>query len=75
MAGYYGAPLGLTLKSILPGGMWGESQVIVSLQNGAPATGGLAGEVIEWLRKRGGEAAVPTSPGPSGGQYGMSSIG
>src|SRR6185437_1131755 len=26
MAGYYGAPLGLTLKSILPAGMWGESQ-------------------------------------------------
>src|SRR5689334_4179717 len=34
MAGYYGAPLGLTLKAILPGGMWGESQVIVSVQNG-----------------------------------------
>jgi primosomal protein N' (replication factor Y) (superfamily II helicase) len=59
MAGYYGAPLGLTLKSILPGGMWGESQVIVSLRNGAPALGGLAGEVVAWLQRRGGEAAVP----------------
>jgi primosomal protein N' (replication factor Y) (superfamily II helicase) len=59
MAGYYGAPLGLTLKSILPGGMWGESQVIVSLRNGAPALGGLAGDLVAWLEQRGGEAAVP----------------
>jgi primosomal protein N' (replication factor Y) len=58
VAGYYGAPFGLTLKSILPAGMWGESQVIVSLRNGTRALGGLAGEVIAWLRQRGGEAAV-----------------
>ncbi|MEA2722424.1 MAG: hypothetical protein QOH59_195 [Gemmatimonadales bacterium] len=61
MAGYYGAPLGLTLKSVLPGGMWGESQVIVSLRNGARGTGGVAGEVLAWLEKRGGEAAVSTA--------------
>jgi primosomal protein N' (replication factor Y) (superfamily II helicase) len=61
MAGYYGAPLGLTLKSILPAGMWGESEVIVSLSNGAPAIGGLAGEVVAWLEQRGGEAAVHTA--------------
>ena len=58
MAGYYAAPLGLTLKSILPGGMWGESQVMVSLRNGARATGGVAGEVLAWLERRGGEASV-----------------
>jgi primosomal protein N' (replication factor Y) len=61
MAGYYGAPLGLTLKSILPAGMWGESEVIVSLRNGTPALGGLAGEVVAWLERRGGEAAVHTA--------------
>jgi primosomal protein N' (replication factor Y) len=61
MAGYYGAPLGLTLKAILPGGMWGESQVIVSLRNGTRSLGGLAGEVIAWLKERGGEAAVQTA--------------
>jgi primosomal protein N' (replication factor Y) (superfamily II helicase) len=61
MAGYYGAPLGLTLKAVLPGGMWGESQVIVSLRNGSRITGGLAGEVVAWLEGRGGEAAVPTA--------------
>lgn len=60
MAGYYGAPLGLTLKSILPGGMWGESQVIVSLRNGFGPPGGLAGDVLTWLEQRGGAAAVHT---------------
>ena len=58
IAGYYAAPLGLTLKSILPGGMWGESQVMVSLRNGSRALGGVAGEVVAWLERRGGEASV-----------------
>jgi primosomal protein N' (replication factor Y) len=58
IAGYYGAPLGLTLKAVLPGGMWGESEVIVSLRNGNRTLGGLAGEVVSWLQQRGGEAAV-----------------
>ncbi|MDQ3209454.1 MAG: primosomal protein N' [Gemmatimonadota bacterium] len=61
IAGYYAAPLGLTLKSVLPAGMWGESQVIVSLRNGSRGTGGVAGEVLAWLEKRGGEAAVSTA--------------
>ncbi|HYF39224.1 MAG TPA: primosomal protein N' [Gemmatimonadales bacterium] len=61
IAGYYGAPLGLTLKAILPRGMWGESQVIVSLRNGTRGLGGLAGEVAAWLAARGGEAAVQTA--------------
>jgi primosomal protein N' (replication factor Y) len=58
MAGYYGAPLGLALKAVLPAGMWGESQVIASLQNGTRAMGGLAGEVVSWLQQKGGEASV-----------------
>jgi primosomal protein N' len=61
IAGYYGAPLGLTLKAILPRGMWGESQVIVTLRNGTRGLGGLAGEVAAWLAERGGEAAVQTA--------------
>ncbi len=35
MAGYYGAPLGLTLKAVLPGALWGESRVIAVLSGGA----------------------------------------
>jgi primosomal protein N' (replication factor Y) len=58
IAGYYGAPLGLTLRAVLPGGMWGESQVIVTRAMSGPVTRGLAGEVLDWLGERGGEAAV-----------------
>ncbi|HET6836886.1 MAG TPA: primosomal protein N' [Gemmatimonadales bacterium] len=58
IAGYYGAPLGLTLKAILPRGMWGESQVIVSLRNGTRGLGGLAGDLAAWLAERGGAAPV-----------------
>jgi primosomal protein N' (replication factor Y) len=59
IAGYYGAPLGLTLRAMLPAGMWGESQVVASLVRGARLPGGLAGEVAEWLDHKGGEASVP----------------
>ncbi|HEY0350697.1 MAG TPA: primosomal protein N', partial [Gemmatimonadales bacterium] len=58
IAGYYGAPLGLTLKAVLPGGMWGESQVIISRRHGSLTTGGVAGEVLSWLESKGGEASV-----------------
>jgi primosomal protein N' (replication factor Y) (superfamily II helicase) len=61
MAGYYGAPLGLALRCMLPGGMWGESQVVASLVRGARVPGGLAGELVEWLERRGGEAPVGTA--------------
>ena len=67
MAGYYGAPLGLTLKSVLPGGMWGESQVIVSLRNGSRDSGGVSGEVLAWLEKR----LLRRRPEPSGVHSGM----
>src|SRR6476620_5829786 len=61
MTGYYGAPLGLTLKSMLPGGLWGESHVVASLVRGSRVPGGLAGDVVAWLAKRGGEAPVTTA--------------
>jgi primosomal protein N' (replication factor Y) len=61
ISGYYAAPIGLTLKSILPGGMWGESQVMVSLRNGTSVPGGVAGQLLKWLELRGGEAAVPSA--------------
>ena len=31
VAAYYGAPIGLTLRCMLPAGMWGESRVIATL--------------------------------------------
>ena len=58
IAGYYGAPIGLTLKAVLPGGMWGASQVIVTRLPSGPTTGGVAGEVLDWLDRRDGSASV-----------------
>jgi primosomal protein N' (replication factor Y) len=58
IAGYYGAPIGLSLKAVLPGGLWGASQVVVTRVRGGPETGGVAGELLAWLEARGGEAAV-----------------
>ncbi|MEZ0334727.1 MAG: DEAD/DEAH box helicase, partial [Gemmatimonadales bacterium] len=57
VAAYYGAPIGLTLRCMLPTGMWGESRVIATLAGPAPA-GGLAGEIVAWLERKGGEAPV-----------------
>ena len=57
MSGYYGAPLGLTLRAMLPAAMWGASQVIAELSASAPG-GGVAGEVVNYLERKGGEAPV-----------------
>jgi primosomal protein N' (replication factor Y) (superfamily II helicase) len=57
---YYGAPLGLTLKCMLPAGLWGESQVIATRAGGKWSIGGFAGEILDWLEGRGGEAQVGT---------------
>jgi primosomal protein N' (replication factor Y) len=57
VAAYYGAPIGLTLRCMLPAGMWGESRVIATLVGPAPP-GGVAGEVATWLEGKGGEAPV-----------------
>lgn len=61
IASYYGAPLGITLKCVLPAGMWGESQVIVTVEDTSHVRGGVAAEVLAWLERRGGRAAVATA--------------
>ncbi len=61
IAGYYGAPIGLTLKAMLPAGMWGTSRVVAVMVPGARPPGGLAGQVLGWLEERGGEAPVGTA--------------
>ena len=58
VSGYYGTPLGLALKAALPGGLWGSSTVTVSIVPGAPRGGGTAGEVLQWLDRKGGSAEV-----------------
>jgi primosomal protein N' (replication factor Y) len=59
MAGYYAAPLGLTLKAMLPAALWGESRVLAELTADPDrVTGGLGGDVLTWLARKGGRAPV-----------------
>ncbi len=57
MAGYYGAPIGLALRTALPSAMWGASHIVASLV-GRPVPGGVAGAIAVWLERKGGEAPV-----------------
>lgn len=57
VARYYGAPLGLVLRTMLPTGMWGHSDVLLELHDRG-ATGGTAGRLLEWLGRRGGTGTV-----------------
>ncbi|MBP9202328.1 MAG: hypothetical protein KBF47_20075, partial [Gemmatimonadales bacterium] len=59
IAAYYGAPLGLTLRAMLPGALWGESRVLVAL-TGRAVPGGVAGEVGAYLERKGGAVPVAT---------------
>ncbi|MBA2626680.1 MAG: hypothetical protein H0U85_01580, partial [Gemmatimonadales bacterium] len=61
IAGYYGAPIGLTLRAMLPAGMWGASKVVVKLLDAKRAPAGVAATLAEWLAQRGGEGAVSTA--------------
>ena len=49
MAGYYGAPLGLALKAVLPGGMWGKSRVMLRAVDSALVPGGSGADLLRWL--------------------------
>ncbi len=60
MAQYYGAPIGLALRAVLPGGLWGESQILIRVLGRSPG-GGLAGQLYHWVRQRGGEALLATA--------------
>lgn len=60
LARYCGAPLGLTLRSMLPGPLWGRATVLIR-KNGAGRhgeLGGTAGRLLDWLGDHGGEATV-----------------
>ncbi len=61
MAGYYGAPIGLALKAMIPAPMWGASRVLIRVSGHAPRVGGLAEQLLQWLDGRGGEAPLDTA--------------
>ena len=58
IAGYYAAPIGLTLRAMLPAALWGASTVYLRREAGAVGTGGLGGEILGVLERRGGEIQV-----------------
>lgn len=56
---YYGAPIGLMLRAMLPAALWGKSTLEIVLEAGADyAIGGTAGTLLEYLRGRGGHASA-----------------
>lgn len=61
MAGYYGAPIGIALKAMVPAPMWGASRVLIRVTGSAPRVGGLAEQLLEWLDGRGGAAPLDTA--------------
>jgi primosomal protein N' (replication factor Y) len=61
MAGYYGAPIGIALKAMLPVPLWGASRVLIRSTGAVPRLGGLAEQLLEWLEARGGEAPLDTA--------------
>lgn len=58
MAGYYFTPLGLTLKAMLPGSLWGKSRIVVHQLDSDAAAGGTSAAVMALLKGRGGKAAA-----------------
>ena len=61
MAGYYGAPIGIALKAMVPAPMWGASRVLIKVTGTGQRLGGLAEQLVEWLEGRGGAAPLDTA--------------
>ena len=56
---YYGAPLGLMLRAMLPAALWGQSTLeLVLTEQYPPKIGGTAGALLDYLQHRGGRASV-----------------
>jgi primosomal protein N' (replication factor Y) len=55
---YYATPLGLCLRGMLPGPLWGESRLVAELTEPARSGGGASREVVAALERAGGRAAA-----------------
>jgi primosomal protein N' (replication factor Y) len=59
MVRYYGSPLGMVLRSMLPNALWGHSTLVLTLEGGtAREIGGTAGQLIDWLAGKDGRATA-----------------
>jgi len=63
IAGYYGAPIGMTIRAMIPAGLWGESRVVIAVApgRGGRSHGGTAGALLEYLERKGGAAPLATA--------------
>jgi primosomal protein N' (replication factor Y) len=56
---YYGAPIGMVLRAMLPAALWGHSTLILRASGSAPVrVGGTAERLLDWLLDRGGSATA-----------------
>ena len=59
MVRYYGAPIGLVLRAMLPAALWGHSTLVLrTADDGLLRVGGTAENLLEWLLDRGGSATA-----------------
>jgi primosomal protein N' (replication factor Y) len=59
IARYYGAPVGMVLRAMLPGPLWGKSVVMLeTARQSMYQHGGVAGDLLEWLHSRGGSGSA-----------------
>ncbi len=62
MVRYYGAPIGLVLRAMLPAALWGHSTILLSVTTtGRLRVGGTAERLLDWLHDRGGSASAETA--------------
>lgn len=58
VSGYYAAPIGLTLKAMLPAALWGASRLVAQISDAEAAPGGASRDVLDALERAGGRAAA-----------------
>jgi primosomal protein N' (replication factor Y) len=59
MVRYYGAPIGLVLRAMLPAALWGHSTLLLRVRDDAVLlVGGTAERLLDWLHERGGSATA-----------------
>jgi primosomal protein N' (replication factor Y) len=58
MSRYYVTPIGLTLRAMLPPGLWGTSRLVARVTDARGRPSGVAGDVLEALERSGGESSA-----------------
>ena len=58
IAAYYAAPLGLTLRTMLPPALWGSSTLMARIRDASAGSGGVSRAVLDALESAGGEATA-----------------